>query len=458
MSKSNPPPAARIPPRAIAVYGSPMLAMGFMGTLLSIYLLKFATDVLLIAPGVMGLLLGLAFVWDAISDPVVGYLSDRTRSRFGRRRSWMFASALPVGLCFLAVWSPPAGLEGMALAVWLGVSLVLFFTASTMMAVPHMALGAELTSDYHDRSRVFGGRQIVDFAGIIVAAGAVSLLEMAGDEREMARRIALAGSLASVAVILFGAACTRERADYQGRGGRSAYAALRDVLGNQRARVLMGVFFCEMLGLSLLLTLLPYASEYLLGQPGRTGLFVASAIGSAVFAYPIWFPLSRRYGKRNPWIVATVVKAAAMGGMLFIDGGDAGLLLALTVVVGATQGAAMILGPSMKADVVDVDEYRTGERKEGSYFAIWNLARKAATGLAIAASGAVLQLAGFEPNMVQTRESELALRGLFGGLPMTLHVLAALLLLRFRLGREEHDSMRRTVEARRSQLATEPSA
>ena len=108
----------------------------------------------------------------------------------------------------------------------------------------------------------------------------------------------------------------------------------------------------------------------------------------------------------------------------------------------------MILGPSMKADVVDVDELRTGERKEGSYFAIWNLATKAATGVAIAITGGVLQVSGFEPNVEQTIQAEGALRGLFGALPMALHLLAALLLLGFGLGRDEHASIRRAIESR----------
>ena len=117
---------SKISTAQLTVYGAPMLAAGFMGTLLSLYLLKFATDVLQIPPGVMGLLLGLAFVWDALTDPVAGFLSDRTRSRFGRRRVWMLASAVPVGLFCFALWSPPRGLEGGALVAWLGLCLLGF--------------------------------------------------------------------------------------------------------------------------------------------------------------------------------------------------------------------------------------------------------------------------------------------------------------------------------------------
>ncbi len=426
-----------------------MLGSGFMGALLGVYLLKFATDVLLVPPSAVGLLLGAGFVWDALTDPLAGFLSDRTRSRLGRRRSWMFASALPVGLFFFALWSPPRVLEGSSLVAWLALSLLLFFTAWTAMAVPHLALGAELSFDYDERSRVFGGRQLFDFAGILLAAAAVAALEAAEDERELAGRIALAAGFTAAALIWLCAARTPERAEHQGRGGHSAYAAFRDVFGNPEARLLLAVFFLEVLGLALLLTLLPYATEYLLDQRGRTGLFVASTLVAALLFFPIWFPLARRFGKRDPWIASTLAKSLAMGCLLLVGVDQPMLLLGLTLVIGANQGAAMILGPSIKADVVDLDEFRTGERKEGAYFAVWNLAEKGAKGLSIAITGVVLELAGFVPGARQGPEAEGAIRALLGGLPMLLHIAAALLLLRFGLGRSEHARLRRSIDERR---------
>ena len=449
MSKSASPVSVRVPLARIAHYGAPMLGSGFMGALLGVYLLKFATDVLLVPPSVVGLLLGAGFVWDALTDPLAGFLSDRTRSRLGRRRSWMFASAVPLGLFFFALWSPPRSLDGPLLVAWLALSLMLFFSAWTAMSVPHLALGVELTFDYDERSRVFGGRQLFDFAGILLAAGAVAALEAAADERELARRIALVAGLAAAALVILCAARTPERADHQGRGGLSAHTAFRDVFRNREARLLLAVFFLEVLGLALLLTLLPYATEYLLDQRGRTGLLIASTLVAALLFFPVWFPLARRFGKRDPWIASTLVKSVAMGALLFVDGEPFALLLCLTLVIGANQGAAMILGPSIKADVVDLDEFRTGERKEGAYFAVWNLAEKGAKGLSIAITGAVLDLAGFEPNASQGAEAEAAIRALLGGLPMALHVAAALLLLRFGLGRSEHASLRRSIESRR---------
>ena len=108
----------RVPLGTIVIYALPGAGIGFTWFLLSVYLMKFATDVLLIAPGVMGLLFGLSRIWDAVSDPLAGYLSDRTHSRLGRRRSWLLAAALPLAAGILMLWSPPASLSGTSLTVW----------------------------------------------------------------------------------------------------------------------------------------------------------------------------------------------------------------------------------------------------------------------------------------------------------------------------------------------------
>ena len=179
-----------------------------------------------------------------------------------------------------------------------------------------------------------------------------------------------------------------------------------------------------------------------------TGIFVGASIVSALVAYPIWFPLARRYGKRNPWIVATMIKAGAFGCLFFIQAGNWELIIVLIVVIGAVQGAGNILGPSIKADVVDYDEHQTGERKEGSYFAIWNLATKAAAGVAIALTGFVLSAAGFRPNVAQSDTTLLSMRLLFAAFPCLLNLATALLLLRFRLNEREHASIRAALDAR----------
>ena len=339
-------------------------------------------------------------------------------------------------------------LTGNSLAIWTGGAIILFYAAQTALGIPHLALGAELTLDYHDRSRVFGARMILEFTGVILAASSLVLLERASDQRTIATELAIAGAVLTMGLVLLTATRIRERPEYQGRGATGSYGAFRDVLRNPHARLLVVVFLLDQLGFSALITLLPYTSQYILQETGMTGIFVGASIVSALVAYPIWFPLARRYGKRNPWIVATVIKAGAFGCMFFLQPGSWELIIALIVVIGAVQGAGNILGPSIKADVVDYDEYQTGERKEGSYFAIWNVATKAAAGVAIALTGFVLSAAGFQPNVEQSETTLLSMRLLFSAFPCLLNLTTALLLLRFSLNEREHARIRAALDAR----------
>ncbi|MGK0340139.1 MAG: GPH family glycoside/pentoside/hexuronide:cation symporter, partial [Candidatus Azotimanducaceae bacterium] len=115
----------------IWAYAAPGIGFRMMGFLFGTYLLKFSTDVLLIAPAAMGALIAASRIWDGISDPMTGFLSDRTRSRFGRRRIWLYCSAIPMGLGMVMMWSPPTTMEGVNLVIWMGIALFVYETAST---------------------------------------------------------------------------------------------------------------------------------------------------------------------------------------------------------------------------------------------------------------------------------------------------------------------------------------
>ncbi|MCY4504850.1 MAG: MFS transporter, partial [Hyphomicrobiales bacterium] len=172
----------------IACFALPVMASGYMFCIVSLYAMKFATDVLLIAPAVMGLLFGISRLWDAVSDPLVGYWSDGTRSRLGRRRPWILAAMLPVVLSFWMLFSPPTSLSTGQLAVWMGVAIVGFYTAQTLMVIPHMSLGAELSQEPHNRNKIFGARHAGWISGYIVALVTLYLLLNAEGESAAAVR------------------------------------------------------------------------------------------------------------------------------------------------------------------------------------------------------------------------------------------------------------------------------
>jgi GPH family glycoside/pentoside/hexuronide:cation symporter len=457
MARGRPAPAGsprgpatpeRLPLWTLVVFSSPSAGLGFVFFLVTLYLLKFSTDVLLISPAVMGVLIGLSKLWDAVSDPLAGHLSDRTRSRFGRRRSWLLLSVPVLVIGNLMVWSPPAALGDAALACWMGVGLFAFYTATTIFSVPHESLAAELSTQHHERTRIFGVKHGIGMAGTFVAVGALQLLLDAERPRELAASIAVGAAALTAILTVLAVRSVRERPEHQGRGGVRLWPAFRDVLSNPHARVLLAVFFIENFGIATLGVLTPFVMEYVLGMGDRTGTFIGLYFVPALLFIPLWIRLSASVGKKRLWLFSMALLTFAFSGLFFVGPGDSLLVYALGFLAGLGGGCGQVVGPSIQADVIDWDEYRTGERKEGMYFAIWNFVRKAAHGITAALSGLMLALVGYVPNAEQSETTRFGMQLLFGLVPGISYALGTLLFLRFRLDQREHAAIRRALDGR----------
>ena len=441
----SPPAAPPLSTRAIVDYSLPTFGTGFMFILVNIYLLKYAADVLLIAPATMGLLFGLSRLWDAIADPAVGYLTDRTRSRLGRRRPWILASALPLGVTFAMLFAPPRALTGGALLAWMTVALFVFYTAVAMLDTAHAALGAELTDAYHERTRVFGVRRIVFGLGSLLAVGAIAVFGRADDPRAIALLIGIAGGAIAAASSLWMVAHVRERPEFAGRGAATPYGAFRDVWRNPHARLLLLVFLIQQLGVVTLTTIMPFFSEYVLETPEWTSLYLATLFLSAVLGVPIWVRFRPRGGKKAALIGAMAAIGVAIASLALAEPGDIALTLVMCALGGFASAGTDVLFPSIQADVIDWDELQTGERKEGAYFAAWAFSSKGAGALASTLVGVALTGIGFVPNAAQSPEVRSGILLLAALGPAFLYVVGIVLFVRFRLGEAEHAQIQKAL-------------
>jgi len=424
--------AAVVPLRTLLAYGGPTFGLSFALFFVQFYFLKFATDVLLLPPAWMGWLFAAAKLYDALSNPLVGSASDRTRSRIGRRAPYLFA-ALPVFVAsFAMLWDPPAALARGALAAWVACGLVLFYTAFALYAVPHAALGAELSSDSHQRTRLFGARQIGFTVGMMLAFAAMDAAMNAHDPRAAAVRVALPSIVVAAAVLAIPALFVRAPVTDGAKGGTSVLRALADVWRNRPARLLLIVYGVEAVGTGSIGVMAPYVTEYWLGRPDLVGVLPAAYVIAGIVSIPLWVVLSRRFGKRETWLVSMSLAAASFAG-LFRFGGTIGATIGFLVLAGLAMGAGSVLASSILADLIDLDERATGERKEGVYSAAMGFVLKLGTSLATAASGLVLAAVGFAPNAEQSPESLLGIRVLFAGFPCIGFLLGALLFTRFSL-------------------------
>lgn len=434
----------------LVIYSLPAATVSFTFMLTGIYLVKFAAETLLVAPATIGVLFGLSRLWDAISDPIAGHLSDRTRSRMGRRRSWILASAVPVSAGFAMMWSPPIGLDGAALVAWMGLAVFAYFTATTVFSVPHESLAAELSSAYHERTRVFGVRTAIAQLGSFAALGALHLLIASDDARATASWVAAAVALAMVTTSLLAVRRVQEPPDHQARGGTSLRAAFRDVSANPHAVRLFSVFFIENFGTGSLMLLIPFVLDYVFHAESETVPFMLLYFVSALLFIPVWVVLSRRLGKKRLWLFSMATMTVGFCGLFVVDESRLWLLYVLAFVVGVGGGCGHVVGSSVQADVIDVDEFRTGERKEGAYFAVWNFVRKAGFGASTVLTGLVLGWVGFEAGAEQGEDTLLALRALFSFVPGTCYAVGTFLFLGFRLDEQEHAAVRRALDARRA--------
>ncbi len=414
------------------------------------YLMKFSTDVLLIAPAVMGVLLAASRMWDAISDPVVGYLSDNTRSTIGRRRVWLYVAAIPMGMGMVMMWSPPLSLAGWLLVFWMAFALFLYETASTAFYVPHGALGVELTPNYHERTRLFGYTHMISAIGLIIGLGFLQFMNMAEDKRAMAFYLSLIAGITVASLIIISTRHLPERTDYQGRGGANVFNSFADVFRNPHARLLLLMYAIETFGASSIALLVPYLVEYVIPMQTYMVLLLVTFVVPQFAFTPFFIRLSKKVGKKNLWFGAMLVAASPfiLAFFLITPGEFSYLIWFGTFIFGMCSGAGAVVAPSIKADIIDFDEYQTGERKEGAYLAVWNLIRKAAGSVVALLTGLVLQLNGFVPNVVQSYEIQLWILGLFSLLPGLCYLAGAIIWYRFSFNETEHAAVREALESR----------
>ena len=449
----------KVPLGTTIAYGMPGLGAGYMYLLMSLYVMKFSTDVLLIAPAVMGVIFSISRIWDAVSDPIAGYLSDRTTFKFGRRRTWILISFIPISFGFLAVFSPPESMQGQSLDLWMMIAILSFYSAITLLNVPHMALGAELSEDYHERTRLFGVRHIGFTLGSILALVSMSLLiseenNPDGDVRQLAGSLAFYAIGAMSLMIFFAVSKLKENPEFQNRVNKNPFKAFRDVWINPHAKILIIVLFIENLGGAVIGVLTLYVTQYIVEAPAWAPLIIFAYMLPSALSVPLWIPLSRRFGKIRLWVFSLAFTGISFGGIFIIPFLDSITDRLIVMFIGAALGGMAAgcggaIGPSVKGDVIDYDEYLTGERKEGSYFAALNFVFKSATGIMLLVTGFVLQFSGFIPNQPQTMEVKIALISLYGLVPLVFYSLGAYLLYKkFKFGEKEHAAIKQQIQER----------
>jgi GPH family glycoside/pentoside/hexuronide:cation symporter len=427
------------------------------GVFVSFYL-YFLTDVAHIVPVVAGTLITIGIAWDAITDPLIGVISDNSTYKFGRRRPYMLAIALPLGISSWLIFTD-LGLGPFWTHCYHLVALLFYFFAYTIFYVPWTALGAEVTTDYNERSGVMSVKMGWAALGAVLG-GAVPLMlvgyfrGVSGSEKMGWSAMAATIGLIATGSVFLSWRATRglEIKPEEMRMETHKWSDhLRDMPGilrsNRPFRYVVGLFSFGVMAEGLSASYLVYFSEYYMGLTERQISLLFLLYMSAGF---LWLPVlnyvAQRFGKRHAY--AFFVGAWAAGYLLtlfFVTPGRFALFCALRVLTAGGWAAIWALGWAMISDVIEVDEFKTGRRREGLYFGVIQFLQKLSAGLVLAGGGLVLTLIGYVPNVEQSETSIMGIRLTFCLGVSFLLASSIFLAIMYPMTKAKHDALREAI-------------
>ena len=446
--------------RAKLLYGSGDTGFSLTSTIVGAYFAIFLTDVVGIAPGVAAAAIFIGRTWDYFNDPFIGYLSDRTRTRWGRRRPFLLFGALPFAAVFAMLWWRPPFSSPVALAIYYAVAYLLYDTGATFVYMPYFALTPELSADYDERTSLTSYRMFFSIAASFLAF-TVPLAIVGSFRPENASRVWLMGGLfglASALPLLGVFLGTRERGEYSTQEQPKALASLRAAVKNRPFRLSLLIYLFTWMSMDLMQMIILYFVKHAIGREGESDLLMGTIFGAAILSLPLWNFAARRWNKRVAYAVGVAFWAAMqMVIMTFVPATPLAVVIAVCALAGVGVGAAHVLPWSILPDAVEYDEWKTGTRHEGTFYSLVTLAQKVASSAAVPLALLLLQVSGYAASAeVQPASAVRAIRIITGPIPLVLLCLGILCAALYPIGREEFAKITAELAARRSGTKRSP--
>ena len=433
--------------------------VGELGTAIPIglsifYLLFFLTEVVGLSPTLAGTVLLLGRVWDAVNDPVIGWLSDRTQSRWGRRYPWLVLGALPLGFFCFMQWIVPPLESQTSLFVYYVLMAMGGYAAFSVIILPMVAIATELTPDYDERTSIMSVRSAANIIGSVVGLVLAQIIFVLVDDTR--RQYMILGGVSAVLIVLAIAVCVvgtygQYRPVMRQQPELSPHTIgqqLRQVFRNSAFRWVMGLYLCYWVGVQVTAAMLPYfVTDWMaLGEQHFTQMAIAVQ-GSSVVMLPLWLWVTKRTSKQMVYFAGAPLALIGMCLLGCVQPGQIALMYSVGIVIGIGLSTFYLVPLSMLPDVIDDEELRTGERQEGMFISLMVFLQKVGVAIAIFLSGWMLDWAG----QISPDTRLLVIRLLASALPCLLIFGGLYCVYRYPLTRRAHHRIRLQLERSRKQ-------
>lgn len=400
----------------------------------------------------IGFVLLFARLWDMFTDPLIGYLSDRTPAALGKRKSWIIASTPLIALATWKLFNPGDSATPLYLMLWTFV----IYVAGTMAIVPMNAWGAELTDDYHERSRVTGVRAAFGLVGTLAALTVPALLGRSGSS-DFGESLTLISYLVVITLVITVIASSLMVPD---KGVvQSPANSIREILILLKkptpVRQLLGSFLLNNIANAIPATLFLLYVTHVMQKPDYAGPLLFLYFICATVSVPGWLALARRYGKHQIWSVAMVLACLFFMSTPFLTPDHLWVFVAIVAITGFTSGADLVLPGAIKGDLIEWDALTNGYRRPGIFFALWGTLTKLSFALAIGIAFPLLELTGFDAAKAAGTQSAWSLALLYG-LPCIAFKIGAIIGMRhYPITEHEHARIRAELNARAAAASTD---
>ena len=435
-----------------AAYGIGDYAICLYWSGVGLYLLYFYTDVVGITPLLAGWIYALGIAWDAITDPFMGYLAERTRSKMGSYRPYIFYGAIPLALSFvLLFWVPP--FEGLILFVFLLTVNLLHRTCFTIVSVPYSSLTARITDDSDERTKLTTARMIgASFGTLSVSALGFPIVLWfgGGDEAIGFIFFGMVCGLTAILVLSITVRFVKEREfNFSPTQLPSFSKVSKSVTKNYPFWIVFGSIL--ILGSTSIMfnNNLIYFVKYSLDLHEYQGLILGVSSGAALLAIPFWAYAALKIGKRNSWMAAMALLLIGFLVFYFYPINSLNELLLVLGFIGVGNGATGVLFWSMLPDTIEYGEWKTGVRTESSLYGFMTFAQKGAIAFAAILLGMALTQIGFEPNQIQSEETLSGLKFIMTWIPLTGIFISFVLVSFYPIDKSFHQKLINEIESRK---------